>query len=101
MTFTAVKLKWAKRVLQSKYFVILTDKHSVIALQDANPDTFTDRMALAAQAGEVREFHSRLGALIKRHDAALEKLSVTSTNPTKRVVKKPVKTTKIPVKHVK
>lgn len=70
----ALKLKWAAKLAQSRYFVILTDKESVIALDGVNPKSMSDAMALTAQASAVRDFHAKLGELIKEHDSAVSKL---------------------------
>ena len=75
MTFTGLKLKWAKRLLKAKYFVVLTDKESAIAIDGADPSSFTDMLALTAQAAEIDEFYSKLGELVKQHRDAVTKLT--------------------------
>lgn len=74
MKFTAIRIKWAKKLLGAKYFVVLTDKESAIALDGAKPDSFTDILALSAQAAEVNKFYEMLGELVKQHEAAVEEL---------------------------
>lgn len=76
MRFNALKLKWAKRLLASKYFVLLTDKDSVIALNGVRPDSFEDQIALAAQTAAIEDFADRLQGLKHDHrNAALKTLN--------------------------
>lgn len=74
MNFNRVKIRWAKKLLQSKFFVLLTDKSSVIALDGVEPDSFNDQMALNAQSAELQAFKTSLTDLITEHDDALAKM---------------------------
>lgn len=62
-----LRLKWAKRLIGARYFIAMTDREAVIALDAADPDTITDTVALTAQAAELEAFYDKLGELIKRH----------------------------------
>lgn len=73
--YKALKLKWAKRLLQARYFVILTDKESVIALDGVDPSAFDDRVALQSQSAAISEFVSRLKDLQKLHADAIKTLT--------------------------
>lgn len=99
MTFTKVKIKWAKKLLGAKYFVVMTDKESAIALDGADPESFTDYMALTAQAAEVDEFYLRLGELVKRHQKAVKQFTGDTSAKTATLKKKSKRpATKIDVK---
>lgn len=80
MSFKTVKLRWAKKLLKAKMFVVMTEKESAIAIDGADPYTFTDALALAAQAAELEMFHSSLGELIRDHQRALANISKESNN---------------------
>lgn len=69
------RLLWAKKLLKAKYFVVLTDKESVIALDGADPNSFVDVLALTAQSAEVNDFYEILGELVKDHAAAIKALT--------------------------
>lgn len=73
--FKAIKLKWANKLLRSRYFVVLTDRESAIALDGVNPDKINDLLALTAQSSALMSFQERLGQLIKDHDKAATKLA--------------------------
>lgn len=101
MSFRTIKLAWARKLMRAKYFVILTDKESVIALDGVNPHSFQDMVALAAQTAEVEEFYRKLGDLARVHRSAVrqleeisggvkrQKVTTTKNQPTKdRALKK-------------
>lgn len=92
MRFTTIKARWAKKILRAKYFVVLTDKESVIAIDGADPDSFTDLLGLSSQQAEIEMFYNKLGSLVKDHKLAIDKLTGVqdvkkgrSTTSTKRV----------------
>lgn len=68
------KARWANKLMRAKYFVVLTDKESVIALEGLNPEVFDDILALQAQGAALADFHSKLGVLVKDHDKAARQL---------------------------
>lgn len=82
MNFRMVKIKWARKLLKAKMFVIMTEKESAIAVDGADPYSFTDAVALAAQSAELEMFHESLGKLIADHKDALNKLGGVSNEPT-------------------
>lgn len=101
------QLKWAKNILRSKAFVVLTDKAGFIYLDAIDPESITDQNVLLAQQAEVTLFLEKLTDFAKLHDVAVEKLSggrattIKVERGRKPVAKKPVakkKVTKIPVK---
>lgn len=75
MSFKTTKIKWARKLLKAKMFVLMTDKEGVIAIDGADPHSFTDAIALAAQAAELQSFYGSLGELIKEHDIVLRNIS--------------------------
>lgn len=74
MRMAGVKLRWAKKLLGAKYFVVMTDSESIVALAGVNPEAFTDYIALTAQAAEIQSFYEALGDLVKRHKKAVDEL---------------------------
>lgn len=75
MSFTSIKIKWAQKLLKAKFFVVLTDKEAVIAIDGADPRSFTDLMALSSQTAEIEMFLDKLMLLSKDHKAAVDKLT--------------------------
>lgn len=75
MKFNTLKLKWAKKLLAAKFFVVMTNKESAIAYEGVDPRSFTDVLALTAQAAELQEFYEQLGVLVKEHETAIEALT--------------------------
>lgn len=71
MTYRTVKVKWARRLLRAKYFVVMTDRHSAILFEGVDPESIVDRTALEAQAAEIEYFYEQLGDLVKRHKKAV------------------------------
>lgn len=67
-----LRIRWAKRLIGAKYFVAMTDTQSVVALDAADPNEFTDVIALAAQAAELEAFYDKLGMLIQTHKDILK-----------------------------
>lgn len=79
MTIKAVskslRLRWAKKLLRAKYFVVMTDTQAMIALDAADPNELHDVVALAAQSAELQAFYDKLGELIHQHSIILRALS--------------------------
>lgn len=75
MSFKSLKLRWARKLLRAKYFVVMTDTESAIAFEGVNPNSFTDEIALRAQATELQQFYTQLGTLVGEHEEALKKLT--------------------------
>jgi hypothetical protein len=70
-----VNLRWAKKVLNAKNFVVMTDKESVLRFRGVDPASFTDILMLHSQAAELEAFMESLKDLQKRHNTAIEKLA--------------------------
>lgn len=81
-SFNRVKLRWARKLLGAKMFVVMTEKESAIAIDGADPRSFTDALALAAQAAELEMFQEKLGGLIVAHHQALKDLNGEVNEPT-------------------
>lgn len=81
MKFNTLKLKWAKKLLAAKFFVVMTNKESAIAYEGVDPRSFTDVLALTAQAAELSEFYEQLGLLVKDHEAAIKALTEEDDAP--------------------
>lgn len=96
-----VKLKWAYKVLKSKYFVVLTDKESAIMFHGIDPTSFEDVLALDAQTNDLQRFIYELNKLALSHRKQLRKLMGQSDTAERQGV--PVKkhagkaTKKVPV----
>lgn len=69
-----VRLRWARKILQAKHFVVLTDKDSVIAIEGVSPTSLDDIIELAEQAAAIESFIFRLRELQKEHDARMSDL---------------------------
>jgi hypothetical protein len=91
-----VKLRWANKLAQAKFFVILTDKEAVIALDGVNPDSFEDTLALQTQSAEIEDFIEKLQELKAEHDKKLEELQGGKSATAPRTKAKKVR--KIPVR---
>lgn len=74
-SLTVIKARWVPKLLVSPYFVIMTDKGAVIALDGVNPHSFEDMAALNAQRNELKLFQEQLAQLVKDHDRAATKLT--------------------------
>jgi hypothetical protein len=97
----ALKLRWAKKLMQARYFVVLTDKESVIALDGAKPESITDILALDAQSAAIADFHDKLGALRDDHERAISKLSSGDKPERSNNTKKPTASSDRKVKKIK
>lgn len=69
------RLKWALKLLQSRTFVVLLDKSSVVNIPLANINSFENQLLLAAQTAALQEFRSRLEDLIREHEEAISLLA--------------------------
>jgi len=88
-----LRLRWAKRLIGARYFVAMTDREAVIALDAADPNTITDAVALTAQAAELEAFHGKLGELIKQHNDILEAYAKMSKGANEKTTTVRTKTT--------
>lgn len=70
-----LKAKWCRKLMRAKYFVLLTDKESVIALEGADPNSMVDVVNLEAQKAELSLFRSKMKTLVKDHEEAITNLS--------------------------
>jgi hypothetical protein len=68
------KLKWMWRLLNSKTYLVLTDKASIVNIPLTRIDSFKNRFLLSAQTSALQEVYSRLGDLIREHEQAVELL---------------------------
>lgn len=70
-----LRLRWAKKILRAKNFVVVTDKESVIALEGVNPDNLNDHIMLAEQSASIDSFKAMLDNLQRKHNKRLEEIS--------------------------
>lgn len=70
----STKLRWAKKLMRARYYVVLTDKEAVIAMDGVNPKSMNDIVALQAQAAEIEEFSRKLHKLAQDHEKIVGKL---------------------------
>lgn len=66
--------KWAAKLLRSKSFIVMTDTESAIVFKGVNPSSFTDVLALRAQAVELDHYIDSLKKLKVEHDKAADEL---------------------------
>jgi len=100
------RIKWAIKILFAKYFVVLTDKESVIAMKGIRPDKFQDLLALKAQQNAIEDFGHKLKKLRSKHDKMVDKLvgnEIADKPKSKGAYAKSRKTSKKPasVKNIK
>lgn len=62
---------WAKKLLRTKNFVVLTDTESVISMKGVQTDTLDSMVMVEAQKAALSMFHTRLGRLIDQHKELL------------------------------
>lgn len=74
MSFTSIRLKWARKLLRARYFVVMTDHESAIAFEGVNPELLEDVVSLHAQTAELRQFYNEIGQLLRQHEAAVAKI---------------------------
>jgi hypothetical protein len=86
-----VKLKWALKILKSRYFVVMTDKESAIMFRGLDPTSFEDVLALTAQGNDLERFIFELNRLAVAHRQQARKLMGTrpKAKPTIIPIKKP------------
>lgn len=74
MGYNLVRLRWAYRILRAKYFVVSTDKASVLVLDAVDPHRESNRLSLEAQSQELTMFLESLTKFIKDHEKAVKKI---------------------------
>lgn len=97
------QLRWARKLMKSSAFVVLTDKEGFIYLDVIDPEKIADRNVLLAQRAEIRLFIDKLTEFDKMHEEAVERFmpGVRAANikvKRKRTPTAKKKVTKIPVK---
>lgn len=66
--------RWAKKLLRTQSFVVLTDTESVICFAGIDPNKFDDQLMLMSQLTVLKTFRNRLDDLIKKHEQESDKL---------------------------
>jgi hypothetical protein len=74
MNIHKARMVGASYLMKAKFFVVLTDKQASLALDGVDPYSFTDVLALNAQAAELELFRDKLTELIKEHKKARKQL---------------------------
>lgn len=64
-----INLRWARKIMKSRNFVIMTDTESVIFLDGIDPNSMDNLVMLAAQASSLDDFIARLKEVAKHHEA--------------------------------
>lgn len=77
--------KWARKLLGSKSFVLLTDKESVIYFSGLNPDRIEDNILLHSQTAALLSFSERLNELILKHEKAIDRVLKKEGNAARRI----------------
>lgn len=75
-----VNARWAAKVLKAKYFVVLTDTESALALDGVDPDSINDMVALQSQTASIAAFKRDLTELEKVHKQHLQSLAKTGVS---------------------
>lgn len=69
-----VNRKWARKLMQSRNFVVLTDTESVVCFAGLDPTSFEDTVMLMSQKASLVGFKDRVEQLIKEHDRAAARM---------------------------
>jgi len=72
-------LRWSRRVLFSRNFLVVTDEEAALFLDINNPKKLTSIVTLQYQSATLKMFSNRLQSLMREHDKALEKLRKRET----------------------
>lgn len=72
--FSKLRRRWAREILRSKYFVVLTDKGSAIVMKGVDPESYTDELVVETQKAIVEEFLEQLVDVRKQHKIVLKRL---------------------------
>ena len=85
--------KWARKLLGTKNFVVLTDTEAVINLRGLDPESLDDIVVLSAQTAELLSFYDRLGKLMKQHNKVVERFLAKEriSKPTRNIKVKEIK----------
>lgn len=65
---TKVKAKWAKKLIKSKSFLVVTDTESAMYLEDVNSDSIVDQITFVQQKIAVESFIEALQDTLKQID---------------------------------
>lgn len=74
MTSRLVRLRWARKIMGSKGFLVVTDRESVIALEGMDPRLLRDELALQEQVASIENFLYLLKDLQAEHIKAIDRL---------------------------
>lgn len=80
----STRLRWAKKILGAKYFVVLTDNESVIALEGVDPHNLHDIVALQEQSASIDNFMYMLKDLKQEHDEIIARKTEGSKGETRK-----------------
>lgn len=67
-------LRWARKIMGSKSFVVLTDTESFIAMDGIDPNKLNDLLVLQAQHASVEAFQEDLEKLKLVHEQRVNEL---------------------------
>lgn len=81
-----VQLRWARKILKAKHFIVLTDSEGIIALQGVDPHNLHDVIMLEEQAATISGFMERLKDLKREHDEAIANIMEVSDRESKKKV---------------
>lgn len=79
-----LRLKWARKILNAKSFVVMTEKESMIALQGMDPHLLKDELALQEQVISLELFMRRLQEFKDEHMKAIDKLRASNRRQRRR-----------------
>lgn len=69
-----LKMRWAKKILTTTSFIVVTDTESVIAIAGLDPAKASSAEVLQAQIREIQRFRGLLNELERTHQTSLQVL---------------------------
>jgi hypothetical protein len=69
-----LNLKWARKLMKAKTFVVCTETESFIAIEGINPNNLNDMLTLQAQQASIDSFITDLEGLREAHQRKVQEL---------------------------
>lgn len=73
MSNTAIKAKWAAKLLRSKHFLVVTDEEAVIFVENTDASKFEGAVTALAHLTSLRKFQRALNGAVAKFAADVEK----------------------------
>lgn len=70
-----IRLRWARKIMSARSFIVLTDNESILALSGVDPTTLGDFETLVHQRLEIEDFIEKLEVLARAHSAKIAQIT--------------------------